>query len=72
MSYNLIIKGDPNDSLPEYGWIHPCIICNTPTSRTFNYYYSYKIYSCYFCKDCLKNNIFTNLHTHEILLKIYQ
>lgn len=48
MSHKLIIKGDPSDTLPEKGWIHPCIICNMPTSRMFSYYYSYKVYSCYF------------------------
>ena len=72
MSYKLIIKGEPSDTLPEKGWIHPCIICNMPTSRMFFYYYIYKVYSCYFCKDCLKENENINLYSHEILLKVYK
>lgn len=72
MSNKLIIKGDPNDTLPEKGWIHPCIICNMPTARMFNYYYIYKVYSCYFCKECLKDDNNINLYSHEILLKVHK
>jgi hypothetical protein len=72
MSYKLIIKGEPSDTLPEKGWIHPCIICNIPTAREFYYYYIYKVYRCYFCKDCLKDGNYINLYYKEILLKVYK
>ena len=51
MDNKLIIKGNTNRTLPITGWIHPCVICNSPTSREFLYYYVYKVYRCYFCKE---------------------
>ena len=40
-------------SLPENGWIKPCLKCKLPTSRIFKFFYEYQVYNCYFCKDCV-------------------
>lgn len=65
------LKGDEKDSLPNNGWINPCINCNAPTSRIFNYLYDHIIYKCYFCKECVNNNKYIDLYTKDILIKIY-
>jgi hypothetical protein len=65
------LKGDKQDSLPKNGWIHPCINCNAPTARVFNYLYNRDIYKCYFCKDCINDNKYIDLYTKDILIKIY-
>lgn len=40
------------DTLPINGWIKPCLICSMPTSKTYTYFKSSKLYNCYLCKDC--------------------
>lgn len=72
METYIIVKGKPNEHLPNYGWIHPCLICNEPTSRIFKYFYNKKIYNCVFCKDCLKNSKYINTYMNEILSFIYR
>ena len=64
------LKGNKHKSLPNRGWIQPCINCNAPTSRIFNYLYDHTIYKCYFCKDCVNDNKYINLYTKYILIKI--
>ena len=65
------LKGDEKESLPNNGWIQPCINCNAPTSRTFNYLYRHSIYKCYFCKDCINKTKKIESYTKDICIKIY-
>jgi hypothetical protein len=72
MKPNKLIKGQSRKSLPEDGWIQSCLICNAPTARTFKYFYTHQIYSCYFCKACLRCANEIHLYTRDILLNVYE
>ena len=65
------LKGNKQKSLPNNGWIQPCLNCNAPTARIFNYLYNHKIYKCYFCKDCISDTKNIELYAKNILIKIY-
>ena len=71
MGKNIYMYGKKCDTLPKNGWIHSCINCNAPTSRTFKYFYDHKIYTCFFCKDCLYNKKDIELYTSKILTTIF-
>lgn len=70
--HSSILKGKSKGNFPENGWIHPCLICNEPTSRTFKYFYNYSIFTCYFCKECLIDKKDISTYNHEILMSIYK
>jgi hypothetical protein len=43
------------ESLPAKGWIKPCLLCTTPTSKFYIVFESGKLYKCHFCKNCFKH-----------------
>ena len=60
MDYDIINLIIENKTLPLYGWIHPCNLCNIITMRD-KYYYQPKIYIekqnmylCWICDKCIK------------------
>ena len=64
------IKGHKQKSLPDSGWIHPCINCNHPTMRSVKYFHNHKIYNCCFCKNCVNKTKDINLYKKIIQIKL--
>lgn len=71
------------DGFPENGWIQPCLLCNNPTSKLYNYttikkYGTYsltnttydlelQIYMCEKCCDKCKKNRFVSKNYKQFI-----
>lgn len=65
------ISGKKSQTLPENGWIKPCIYCGSPTFKTYKYFYEGDVYNCYFCKNCLGKNKRIERFNKYILINIF-